>query len=148
MRVSIRSLMFAVGFAVLGAGCAAKRTAPQVSGERGPRMVLNCSPKNQVAPLDPRYGARVTARPRIYDPGERYWCPAVEWRINGQRVRVHEADCIPYESVPEGERQVWPPLERDETQAFPFRPGEYRIEAFFKKSGTTIGRAECFVSVQ
>jgi hypothetical protein len=89
------------------------------------------------------------AAPRIYNPDEKLWCPAIQWEVNGHTTSFHEADCPPYDSVPEEERAVWPESEVDEVKIFWFSgKGEYVIVAKFQKSDRTVGRAECTVSVQ
>jgi hypothetical protein len=90
----------------------------------------------------------IKAVPRIHNPGDQLWCPGILWEVNGNFYASHEADCTPYEQLPEGERGTWPVGQTDEAKLIWLTRGEYRITAKFQKSGHTLGRAECQVTIE
>lgn len=108
------------------------------------KVVLRCTPSISISASV--RSALFRASLRIENPGDRYWCPEVQWLINGSRDSSHQAGCNPYEQVvkEEGEPKVW----EEPTKEFWLRSGEYHIVVKLIKAGRVIGQQECTVNAR
>jgi len=106
---------------------------------------LSCSPPISISGgLTP---SLITASLFVEQPGERLWCPGIEWYIGSQYTGAHESDCLPYETVVagEGEPERWT---EDHPRFFRLWQGEHTIKAKLVKAGKVLASAECRVMVR
>ncbi len=111
--------------------------------KKAPRVNLMCSPKLQIGAFHP---VSVTAYVRIMDPNEKFWCPEVQWTINGEFAGEHTGDCKPYETIvaEEGEPETW----SENPKRFGFYSGIYVITVKLSKAGRLIAQESCTVQVK
>ncbi len=107
------------------------------------KVSLRCSPRigSTAGPFQP---AHYFAFLRVENPGEAFWCPEVNWLIDGAKTSGHESDCTPYESVRSQTGEA-PTLWEEPPKDFWLPSGEYRIVAKLLKSGRIIGEDSCTV---
>lgn len=122
------------------------RKAAQVRATKQPKpkVELTCSlPDRLASPYQP---ARVRATIQVRYPTEKFWCPAVEWQIDGHTVAEHESDCGPYDQVvaEEGEPLLW---KEDQPRVFVLPQGRFTISARLLKAGRLIGSDFCTAEV-
>ncbi|HXK36470.1 MAG TPA: hypothetical protein VJ553_02720 [Candidatus Paceibacterota bacterium] len=122
---------------------------PKPLPRKKPIPQLVCGPatgsKTQigVAGLD---GFTVHCRVRVMFPDERFWCPEVEWEVNGERQSMHHADCAPFDDVATevGEPFLW---NEPEKWLPPFGRGFHTIKVRLKKGGKVLFSDICEVEV-
>ena len=125
------------------------QATPKPQPRKKPVPQLVCGPatgsRTQVGTVGLN-GFRVHCRVRVMFPDERFWCPDVEWEIDGERYSAHSGDCDPFSDVvtDAGEPFLW---FEPEKWLPPFGRGTHTITVKLMKNGKVIFSDYCEVQV-